>query len=65
MPSGTARVSITARTCGYTRSETTNVVAPGRFCTRIKNVIASAAAVASSSSEAFATSMPVKSLTIV
>ena len=34
-------------------------------CTRCSSVIASAAAVASSSSEAFATAIPVRSLTIV
>ena len=65
MPSGAARVSSTARTCGKTRSETTNVRACGRRCTRRSSVIASAAAVASSSSDAFAISMPVRSATIV
>ena len=53
--------------CGRQRSETTKRFAlPGlRARMRWSMVIASAAAVASSSSEAFATSMPVRSSTIV
>ena len=60
MPSGTARARITSRTCGKIAPAMTNVVAFGRFCTRCSSVIASAAAVASSSSDAVATSIPVE-----
>jgi hypothetical protein len=62
-----ARASSTARVCGQVRAETRNVLrgAGRRAWTRCSSVIASPAAVASSSSDALATSIPVKSLTIV
>ena len=68
MPSGSARPFSTSSTCGYVRSDTQNVLrAPRacRACTRCSSVIASAAAVASSSSDAVAISIAVKSRTIV
>ena len=69
MPSGSARDRSTSIVCGRQRSLTRNRLrspVPGLFVrTRCSSVIASAAAVASSSSEAFATSIPVRSATIV
>ena len=67
MPSGAARPRTTSMVCGRQRSETTNRFAPPDWRDRMRwsIVIASAAAVASSSREAFATSMPVRSSTIV
>ena len=69
MSSGSARVRSTSIVCGRQRSLTRNrlrspsraadAVCAGR--TRCSSVIASAAAVASSSSDAFATSIPVRS----
>jgi hypothetical protein len=64
MPRGSARVRTTSTVCGWQSASTKNV-APAFWLTRRHSVIASAAAVASSSSDAFATSMPVRSLTIV
>ncbi|CAM3863362.1 hypothetical protein TSST111916_11100 [Tsukamurella strandjordii] len=64
MPSGSARVSITARVCGKTSRSTTSrglLDLPARR----SRVMASAAAVASSSMELLAISMPVRSETMV
>ena len=66
MPSGSARVVSTSIVCGKHESATKNCGAPAmpsirRPCTRWSIAIASAAAVASSSSEALATCMPVRS----
>ena len=70
MPSGSARARRTSIVCGKHESATKNCGGPPtlsiRFaCTRCSIVIASAAAVASSSSDALATSIPVRSRTIV
>ena len=69
MPSGSARVLSTSSVCAKHESATRNCGAPPvpstRFETRASIVIASAAAVASSSSDALATSMAVRSRTIV
>ena len=66
MPSGPARVRTTSSVCGSTSSATKKVVdwllLPP---TRNASVIASAAAVASSSIEAPAIAMPVRSQTMV
>jgi hypothetical protein len=64
MPSGSARVRITAMFCGWQFSSTKKAVAFD-FATRCAMVMASAAAVASSRSEALATGSPVRSDTIV
>ena len=64
MPKGAARVWITAMFCGWQFSSTKNRLAFD-FDTRSAIAIASAAAVASSSKDAFATSSPVRSHTIV
>ena len=68
MPSGAARVRTTSSVCGSTSSATKKVEPavplPG-WPTRSARVIASAAAVASSSIEAPAIAMPVRSVTIV
>ena len=64
IPSGAARVWISAMFCGWQFSSTKNAVAFD-FATRWAMVIASAQAVASSSSEALAISSPVRSLTMV
>ena len=64
MPSGAARVRTTSIVCGSTSSAT----AKTRDALRVErraSVIASAAAVASSSIEAFAIAIPVRSVTIV
>ena len=63
IPSGAARVRITAMVCGWQSASTKNR-ADFDFDTRRAIAIASAAAVASSSSEALASSIPVKSITI-
>ena len=65
MPSGSARVRITSIVCGSTSASTRKVSPLPRGATRCASVIASAAAVPSSSSEAFATGSPVRSLTMV
>ena len=64
MPSGAARVCITAMFCGWQFSSTKKAVAFD-FATRCAMVIASAQAVASSRREALAISSPVRSETIV
>ena len=64
MPSGSARVRSTASVCGSVSASTTNR-ALRAFPARRSSVIASAAAVASSSSDAPATGRPVRSATIV
>ena len=64
MPSGSARVSTTSITCGW-HSASTKKVLPATLDRRRASVIASAAAVASSSSDALARSSPVRSATIV
>ena len=63
-PSGSARVRITSIVCGWQSRSTKKAVAFD-FAARWQSAIASAAAVASSSSEALATSSPVRSQTIV
>ena len=68
MPSGSARLRSTSIVCGKQRSETRNVpcASPSFLpCTRCSSVIASPAAVPSSSSDALATAIPVRSETIV
>ena len=65
MPSGSARVSSTARVCGSVSASTTKTASGLARPARRTSVIASAAAVASSSMEAPATSRPVRSATIV
>ena len=67
IPSGSARLCSTASVCGKTRSDTRNTPPPAGFFgeTRCSSVIASPAAVASSSSEAPATGSPVRSVTMV
>ncbi len=64
MPSGAARVRTTSSVCANT-SSATNSVLLGLRPMRWHSVIASAAAVASSSIEALAIAMPVRSQTIV
>jgi hypothetical protein len=64
IPSGMARVRITAMVCGWQKRSTKNALAFD-FATRSAMVIASAAAVASSSRLALATSSPVRSQTMV
>jgi len=63
-PSGSARVRTTSMVCGWQSLATKNALASPPFtaCTRL---IASAAAVPSSSKDAFATGRPVRSITIV
>ena len=63
-PSGSARVCTTAMVWGWQSASTTNV-SPAAVPTRCSKVIASAAAVASSRSDALASSVPVRSVTIV
>ncbi len=63
-PSGSARVFTTAIVCGW-QSPATRKTLLRLFALRLASVIASAAAVASSSSDAFAISMPVRSAIIV
>ena len=64
MPSGSARVRRTSSVCGSVSASTTNR-ALFAFPARRSRVIASAAAVASSSSDAPATGSPVRSATVV
>jgi len=64
MPRGSARVATTATVCGWVSASTKKALA-GCFVERRMRVIASAAAVDSSSIEAFAIPMPVRSLTMV
>jgi hypothetical protein len=64
MPSGAARVHTTSIVCGCA-SASMRKTSPALPFKRCNIAIASAAAVASSSSDAFASSMPVRSLTIV
>ncbi len=64
MPSGSARVRSTSRVCGRVSASTTNRVLLDRPARR-SIVMASAAAVASSSRDAFATGRPVRSDTAV
>ena len=62
-PSGAMRVSTRSMVCGWQRSETKTL---GRFLTEPRHIcMASAAAVASSSSDALQTCMPVRSQTMV
>ena len=64
MPMAAARVRTTSIVCGSASASTTN--GPERLrCARRTSVIASAAAVASSRSEALAVGSPVRSPTIV
>ncbi|OQC13293.1 MAG: hypothetical protein BWX79_01049 [Alphaproteobacteria bacterium ADurb.Bin100] len=63
-PSGFARVWITSMVCGWA-SPATTIVWPLAFTERRASVIASAAAVASSSMDALAIAMPVRSVTMV
>jgi len=64
MPSGSARVRTTSIVCGKTSSATAKMREALRV-ERRQSVIASAAAVASSSIDALAMSIPLKSQTIV
>ena len=65
-PVASARVRTTSIVCGCTESATKKVLARLlAFCARLQTVIASAAAVASSSIDALAMSMPVSSMTMV
>ncbi len=64
MPSGSARVRITAIVCGRASASTRKTLPVARPARR-DSVIASAAAVASSNSDAPATGSPVRSDTIV
>ncbi len=63
-PSGSARVRITSIVCGWA-SRSTKKAEAFDVAARWQSAIASAAAVASSSSEALATSSPVRSATMV
>ena len=63
-PSGSARVRMTSIVCGW-QSPATTRVSPLLFTLRRASVMASAAAVASSSIEALAMAMPVRSQTMV
>jgi hypothetical protein len=63
-PSGSARVASTSSVCGCVSPETTSTVPLARTL-RLASVIASAAAVASSSMLALAIAMPVRSVTRV
>ncbi|MNN76644.1 hypothetical protein D3C81_1930440 [compost metagenome] len=64
MASGAARVRSTSMVCGWQCEDTKNAGALFR-ARRLQKVIASAQAVASSSNEALAMSIPVRSLTSV
>jgi len=64
MPSGVARVWMTSMVCGWV-SPDTRKTEPLALTLRLARVIASAAAVASSSMEPLAMSMPVRSVTMV
>jgi hypothetical protein len=63
-PSGAARVWMTSMVCGWQSPETT-ITLPLALTERLASVMASAAAVASSSMEALAIGMPVRSHTMV
>ena len=70
MPSGSARAFSTSIVCAKHERATKNCAGPSTrsirlICTRCSMVIASAAAVASSRSDAFATCIPVRSRTMV
>ncbi|MNO93116.1 hypothetical protein D3C76_847080 [compost metagenome] len=62
IPSGSARVRSTSRVCGWQWLEAKNAWLPLFLLRRLQKVMASAAAVASSSSEALAIGRPVRSL---
>ena len=64
MPSGSARHARTSSVCGKHPDDTTNTDFDP-LCTRRSIVMASAAAVGSSRSDALATGMPVRSSTSV
>ncbi|OIQ70965.1 hypothetical protein GALL_474180 [mine drainage metagenome] len=64
MPSGSARVRMTASVCGSTSLSTKKVVDLD-LATRIASVMASAAAVASSSIDALAMGIAVRSMIMV
>ena len=64
MPKGWARVWITSMVCGW-QSESTTIRMLRAFTWRLAKVMASAAAVASSSMEALAMGMAVRSQTMV
>ncbi|CAB4753374.1 unannotated protein [freshwater metagenome] len=64
IPIGSARVASTASVCGWVSASTAKTF-DSLFELRRSNVMASAAAVDSSSSDALAISNPVKSVTIV
>ena len=64
-PIGSARPFTTSIVCGWQSAATRKRSAPFFLLTRWSIAIASAAAVASSSSEAFATGRPVRSETAV
>ena len=64
MPSGSARVRTTSMVCGW-QFASTRKRSLGDFVTRCNRVMASAAAVPSSSSEALAMSRPLRSAIIV
>jgi hypothetical protein len=65
MARGSARPLTTAMVCGWQSSETKKTLASSRSASPASICMASAAAVASSSSEAPATSRPVRSMTMV
>ena len=65
MPSGSARVRSTSRVCGRQSASARKTLPAFGPATRRASVIASAAALASSSREALATASPVRSATIV
>ncbi len=65
MPSGSARVRSTSRVCGWQWREAKNAWLVRFFDRRLQKVMASAAAVASSSIEALAIGRPDRSLTRV
>ncbi len=65
MPSGSARVASTARVCGSVSASTTKTASAFARPARRTRVMASAAAVDSSSIEAPATGSPVRSATVV
>jgi len=65
IPSGLARVWTTAFVCGCAAASIRKIASSELLDVLLANVIASAAAVASSSIDAFAIARPVKSLTIV
>ncbi|MNF35436.1 hypothetical protein D3C84_163050 [compost metagenome] len=62
MPSGSARVRSTSRVCGWQCTEAKKALLALFFDRRLQKVMASAAAVASSSKEALAIDRPVRSM---